>query len=174
MLTNWYVLKVMPGKERSIAEHFNTMITLGKMDNINRFVCPLEKEFIVVKNKKVLRDKVLYSGYVYFETKQKINDGESKEITQHPNVMSMFGNKKPQLMNRMDVDRILKDEKLDEHKTQKTAMFVVGEQVMLTDGPFATFNGSIMEIKGDKVDVQVKIFGRLTPVTIDINHINKV
>jgi transcription antitermination factor NusG len=31
-----------------------------------------------------------------------------------------------------------------------------------------------MEIKGDKVELQVKIFGRLTPVTIDIQNIKKI
>ena len=67
MSTNWYIVKVMPGKERSLTEQFNKEISIGKIKNINRFVCPTEKNLVIVKNKKVLREKVIYSGYLYFE-----------------------------------------------------------------------------------------------------------
>ena len=60
MDTNWYVVKVMPGKERSLTEQFNKEIGLGKIKNILRFICPTEKELVTVKNKKVTREKVLY------------------------------------------------------------------------------------------------------------------
>jgi transcriptional antiterminator NusG len=86
----------------------------------------------------------------------------------------MLGDKKPRLMGRHDINKIIKDEMLDEHKYVKSITFTVGEDVVLTDGPFASFNGTIMEIKGDKVELQVKIFGRLTPVTIDIQNIKKI
>ena len=38
METNWYVVKVMPGKERTLNEEFNKRISMGKLDNITRFV----------------------------------------------------------------------------------------------------------------------------------------
>jgi len=88
--------------------------------------------------------------------------------------MSMLGDKKPRLMGRHDIGKIIKDEMLNEHKYVKSITFVAGEDVVITDGPFASFNGTIMEIKGDKVELQVKIFGRLTPVTIDIQNIKKI
>ena len=68
MNTAWYVVKVLPGKERSLNEQFNKDIELGRIPNIVRFVCPTEKEMVVLKSKKVLREKVLYSGYLYFES----------------------------------------------------------------------------------------------------------
>ena len=55
MNTNWYVVKVLPGKERSLTEQFNKEIELGRINDIIRFVCPTEKEFVNVKNKMVLR-----------------------------------------------------------------------------------------------------------------------
>ena len=64
MDTNWYLVKVLPGKERSLADEFNKYISLGKMNNIKRFVCPTEKQVVVVRNKKAIREKVLYSGYL--------------------------------------------------------------------------------------------------------------
>jgi transcription antitermination factor NusG len=50
METNWYVVKVLPGKERSLTEQFNKDISLGRIKNIARFVCPTEKEFVAVKD----------------------------------------------------------------------------------------------------------------------------
>ena len=91
MRTNWYVLKVIPGKERQMLDHFNTLISLGRMSYVNRFVCPIEKEFVATKTKKTYRYRVLYSGYLYFESQTKLNDEELKEVSSFPSVMSMLG-----------------------------------------------------------------------------------
>ena len=80
METVWYVVKVLPGKERLLNEQFNKDIGLGRISNIVRFVCPTEKELVVLKNKKVLREKVLYSGYLYFESVKKLQDDDLKVI----------------------------------------------------------------------------------------------
>ena len=174
MNTNWYDLKVTPGKERQMVDHFNTLISLGRMSYVSRFLCPTEKEFVATKKKKIYRDRVLYNGYLYFETEQRLNDEELKELSSFPSVMSMLGDKRPRLMNPTDVQKIIKDEKLEQHQTNKMVSFVKGEEVLLTEGPFASFNGVIIEVKNDKVEVQVKIFGRMTPVTVAIDEIKKL
>ena len=85
MNTAWYVVKVLPGKERSLTEQFNKDIGLGRINKIVRFVCPTEKEFVVVKNKKVIREKVLYSGYLYFESLKQLENDDLKIISLIPN-----------------------------------------------------------------------------------------
>jgi transcription antitermination factor NusG len=42
------------------------------------------------------------------------------------------------------------------------------------DGPFASFEATISDIKGEKVDVEIKIFGRNTPVSLTLNQIEKL
>jgi len=174
METTWYVVKVLPGKERQLNEQFNQQISLGRIRNITRFICPTEKEFIVVKNKKVLREKVIYSGYLYFESSKKLVDDELKEIALIPNIMGMMGDRKPMVMSQTDVRRILKDEQLEEHIETKRLKFILGERVMISEGAFKTFEGIISEMKGEKVDVEVKIFGRNTLVSLSIDQINKL
>jgi len=105
METNWYLVKVLPGKERSLSEEFNKYITLGKMKNVNRFVCPTEKNLVVIKNKKVLREKVLYSGYLYFETNKKLNEDELKTMALLPNIMGMGGSRMPIILRDSDIRR---------------------------------------------------------------------
>jgi transcriptional antiterminator NusG len=173
MNTNWYVVKVLPGKERSLTEQFNKEIELGRINDIIRFVCPTEKEFVNVKNKKVLREKVLYSGYLYFESTKLLEEPKLKEIASMQNIMGMIGEKIPLKLRESDIRRILKDDTLEEHIDAKKLKYIVGESVKVTEGPFSSFVGVINDIKGDKVDIEIKIFGRNTPVTLQLNQIEK-
>jgi len=173
MSTAWYVVKVLPGKERSLTEQFNKDIELGRISNIMRFVCPTEKEFVVVKNKKVIREKVLYSGYLYFESPKQLEEDDLKIISLIPNIMGMMGDRMPLLLKESDVRRILKDDTLEEHIESKKLKFDSGESVIVSDGPFKEFSGIIKEVKGDRVDVEIKIFGRNTAVSLTLDQIQK-
>jgi transcriptional antiterminator NusG len=173
METNWYVVKVIPGKERSLTEQFNKEISMGRIDNINRFICPTEKEFVVVRKKKILREKVIYSGYLYFESTKKLGEKDLKVISAIPNIMGMMGDKMPLLLNNTDVRRILKDDTLNEHIENKKLKFTLGETIIVNDGPFNNFNGTIKEMNGDKVNVEIKIFGRNTAVSLSLDQIQK-
>jgi transcriptional antiterminator NusG len=174
MNSNWYLVKVLPGKERSLADEYNRQISLGKMSNIKRFVCPTEKHMVVVRNKKSIREKVLYSGYLYFETPKILNEDELKTLSLLPNVMGMGGNRLPVLLRENDVKRILVDENLEQHTDSKRLKYIIGERVTVIDGPFNTFEGVISDVKGEKVDIEVKIFGRNTLVELTLNQIQKL
>jgi transcriptional antiterminator NusG len=53
--------------------------------------------------------------------------------------------------------------------------FVEGDAVRVIDGPFSNFSGTIEEVQADKqkVRVQISIFGRATPVTLDFMQVEK-
>jgi len=171
----WYLVKVLPGKERKLAEEFNRQINLNKIKNINRFICPTEKFIVKVKNKKVSREKVLYSGYLYFECENILNEDELKTISLTQNIMSMGNNKLPILLSKNDVSRILKDDVLERHADSKLLKYNVNETIKIIDGPFNTFDGIIIEFKEDDyVDVDVKIFGRSTIISLLQNQISKL
>lgn len=173
METNWYVVKVLPGKERSLTEQFNKDISMGRIKNIARFVCPTEKEFVAVKNKKVLRDKILYSGYLYFEASGRLTADELKGISLIPNIMGMMGDKTPVQLRESDIRRILKDDALEFHVDAKRLKYQIGEEVKVIDGPFVSFIGNITEMREDKVIVEIKIFGRNNPVSLNVGQIEK-
>ena len=174
METKWYLVKVLPGKERSLAEEFNKYISLGKMNSITRFVCPTEKNVVVVRNKKAIREKVLYSGYLYFETPKKLNEDELKTISLLPNIMGMRGNRIPIELRDSDIKRILVDKVLEQHVDSKKLKYLIGDQITVTEGPFSSFEGIISEINGEKVSIEVKIFGRNTAVELTLNQISKI
>ena len=53
--------------------------------------------------------------------------------------------------------------------------FIVGESVKVIDGPFNTFSGTIQEINEEKkkLKVEVKIFGRKTPIELSYMQVEK-
>lgn len=174
MNTYWYILRVFPGKERQITDEFNERISSGKINNIKRFICPIEKELVTVRKKKILRDKVIYSGYVYFECNEKLNEDELKHISFYENIMSMSGGSKiPILMRQNDVDKIIKDSELEERVKYQTDGLKIKDKVEITEGPFKGFNGQVTEILGEKISLDVSVFGRPTKVILNNEQIKK-
>ena len=88
--------------------------------------------------------------------------------------MGMMGDKTPRLLRDSDIRRILKDDTLDEHIESKRTKYLSGDKVMVADGPFQGFEGIISEINGDKISLEVKIFGRNTPVELTLSQIEKI
>jgi transcriptional antiterminator NusG len=54
--------------------------------------------------------------------------------------------------------------------------FAAGEQVKIIDGPFESFTGTIEEVNQEKnrLKVMVGIFGRNTPVEVDLLQVEKL
>ena len=76
-------------------------------------------------------------------------------------------------MSHEDISRIIKDEVLENLKKEKSLKYLIGESVKIDMGPFTDFTGNIESIKGDKVALSVKVFGRSTTVELNLDQISK-
>jgi len=173
-MSYWYVVKVLPGKERQIEDHFNKEISNGELKNIKRFICPTEKNTVIVKNKRTTRESVIYTGYLYFETDVKLTDAELKHIGSNNLIMGILGDRKPVLLCKSDVEKILKDDSLKNHIESKKLLFLPGNEVKITDGVFNGFAGTILDVKGDIAQVEVKIFGVGSKIQLKTSEITKL
>ena len=60
MDTIWYIVKVMPGKERSLTEDFNKQILQEKIKNIIRFTSDIDiiNQLVIKVNKLFVKRRV--------------------------------------------------------------------------------------------------------------------
>ena len=66
--------------------------------------------------------------------------------------------------------------KLGVEKHEIVVLYNVGDTVKITDGPLASFMGTVEEIDADKnkVRVVVSMFGRETPVELELDQVEVV
>jgi transcriptional antiterminator NusG len=98
-----------------------------------------------------------------------------------PGVTGFVGNgARPTPLSRKEVESILgvggKEEPGAEKKVRPRLEFEMGEQVRVTQGPFADFNGAIsdIDVARSKLTVLVNIFGRETPVELELGQVAKL
>jgi transcriptional antiterminator NusG len=87
-------------------------------------------------------------------------------------------NKKPQPLTGDEARSILQKsgEIKGERPVRTHQSFSAGEQVKIIDGPFESFTGTIEEVNQEKnkLKVMVGIFGRNTPVEVDLLQVEKL
>ena len=82
-------------------------------------------------------------------------------------------------MRRKEVDNFLavkKDGDEPQRKIKPRLLYELNESVRIKEGPFADFQGEIVEINEEqlKIKVLVNIFGRETPVELDFAQVAKI
>lgn len=171
----WYVLRAISGKEAKVKEILDAQIKntdLGK--NLFQVLIPTEKVLTVRAGKKVVKERNLYSGYVFVEANL---TGEVIHLLQNTsNVIDFLrGREKgaaPERLREAEVMRMLGMADELSNPTQDTVNdYIVGETVKIIDPtcPFNGFSAIIEEVNPEKkkLKVSVKIFGRKTPMELD-------
>jgi len=177
--TKWYVLRVVSGKERKVKEHLEKEIRLsGWSQSILQILCPSERVFKIQNGKKVLREKILFPGYILIEAVDgQLNDTMIQVITSVTGVIHFLGRENPTALRKSEVNKMFgKMDEVDEAGINIADPFIVGETVRIIDGPFNDFNGMVEEVNEEKkkLKVVVKIFGRATPVELTYMQVEKI
>ena len=165
----WYVIKAISGKEKKVKEYLESEIKrLNMQDRIFQVLIPTEKYFEVRNGKKVSKERNYLPGYVLIEA---ILEGEVVHTVRNvPNVLGFLGTKgEPDPLRPAEVNRILgKIDELQEMGEGNDISFMVGQSVIVNEGPFKSFSGIIEEVNDEKkkLKVSVKIFGRKTPLEL--------
>ena len=176
----WYVLRAISGKEAKVKEVLDAQIRntdLGKY--VFQVLIPTEKVLTVRGGKKIVKEKNLYSGYVFIEA---ILHGEvMHELRNTTNVIDFLRgrgkNAMPEALRTSEVQRMLgMADELADVTDDGINDYLVGETVKVTDGPFGGFTGEIEEVDREKkkLKVMVKSFGRKTPLELENQQVERV
>ena len=175
----WYVLRAISGKEAKVKEVLDAAIRntdLGK--NVFQVLIPTEKVLTVRNGKKVVKEKNLYSGYVFVEAN--LQGEVMHELRNTTNVIDFLKGKgkdaQPEALRESEVNRMLgiADEFID-LTDEGVNDYMVGETVKVNYGPFNGFSGVIEEVNAEKkkLKVMVKIFGRKTPLELENSQVER-
>src|SRR5260370_26472183 len=89
---------------------------------------------------------------------------------------SLGAENKPMAISEAEAQRIMNQVQEGIERPKPAVSFEVGEQVRVSDGPFASFNGTVEEVDDSRsrIKVAVSIFGRATPVELEFGQGEKL
>ena len=172
----WYVLRAITGKESKVKEYIDAGISNGAYGAyVAQVLVPTEKVVQARNGKRVVADRILYSGYMYVQAAMV---GEICHALRNvPNVVGILGGMdNPTPIRQSEVDRLMGNAESENVELDNDYTFLVGEQVKVTDGPFSSFNGIINDVNAErkKLTVLVKVFGRETALNLGFGQVEKL
>ena len=172
----WYILHAYSGFERKVRESIESRVqAFGLKERVGRVMIPTEPVTEIVNGKKRTVERVFLPGYVLVEMEL---DNELWHVLKDtPKVTGFLGTgDKPVALSEEEVSSILFRSETTKDRPRMKIKFEKSEQVRITDGPFANFNGVVDEVNEDRetLKVMVTIFGRSTPVELEFGKVEKI
>jgi transcriptional antiterminator NusG len=172
----WYILHAYSGFERKVRESIQSRVqAFGLGDKVGRVMIPTEPVTEIVNGKKRTVERVFLPGYVLVE--MELDNNLWHVLKDTPKVTGFLGTgDTPVALSEEEVSGILFRSETTKDKPRLKIKFEKNEQVRITDGPFANFNGVVDEINEDRetLKVMVTIFGRSTPVELEFGKVEKI
>ena len=187
MSKGWYILHTYSGYENKIEGLIRRYIETGDLDGkvVLDVKVPCEDVVEIKDGKRKVSSRKFLPGYILVEMDLPSDESGWKPvcslIRRIRGVTGFVGTApkdRPMPISADEARGIL--EKTGEIKGEKTVRarvtFNAGESVKIIDGPFASFSGTIEEVnlERNKLKVMVGIFGRATPVEVDLFQVEKI
>jgi transcriptional antiterminator NusG len=172
----WYILHAYSGFERKVRESIESRVqAFGLKERVGSVMIPTEPVTEIINGKKRTVERVFLPGYVLVE--MELDNNLWHVLKDTPKVTGFLGTgDKPVALSEEEVSSILFRSETAKDKPRLKIKFEKSEQVRITDGPFANFNGVVDEINEDRetLKVMVTIFGRSTPVELEFGKVEKI
>lgn len=171
---NWYIIRVAKGQDNKVKNALKEQLIRYKAESaVEDIVIPTEKEIKLKNGKKIVRSKNMLAGYVFVHAT--LDQRVIEIINNTPGSYGFMGHdpKNPVPLKQAEVDKMLGNI-VDEEESR--IEWAKGQNIRINDGPFKNFEGIINEIDDmkKKLKVEVKVFGRPTPLELDYHSVEKI
>jgi transcriptional antiterminator NusG len=171
----WYIIHAYSGFERKVRESLQSRVAAYHLeDRVGRIEIPTEPTTELRNGKKYTIDRVFLPGYVFVE--MALDNDLWHVVKNTPRVTGFLQTgDQPNALSEAEVNAMLNRSDVTKEKPKLKLKFAKGEQVRITEGPFANFNGAVDDVNEDKqtLKVMVSIFGRPTPTEVSFSNVEK-
>lgn len=194
LVKKWFMIHTYSGYEKKVKTDLEQKIeTLGMGDIVTKILVPEEETVEEVRGKKKTVARKIFPGYVMLEmvaTREESNEGinfrvdsDAWYVVRNTNGVTGFVGvgSDPIPMEDEEVRNIFNVIGLDLSEEEKEIKeitkinFAVGDYVKVLKGGFADQEGKVAEIDMEhkKAKVMIEMFGRMTPVEVDFDSVQK-
>lgn len=194
LVKKWFMIHTYSGYEKKVKTDLEQKIeTLGMNEIVTKILVPEEESIEEVRGKQKTVARKIFPGYVMLEmvaireeSSEGINfrvDSDAWYVVRNTNGVTGFVGvgSDPIPMEDEEVENIFKVIGMDMDEDEKTIKekikldYVIGDFVKLSSDDFAGKEGKVTEIDMEhkKVKVMIELFGRMTPVEVDFDKVEK-
>jgi transcriptional antiterminator NusG len=170
----WYAIHTYSGYEENVSRNLKQRIeSMDMSDKIFNVLIPTEKKIRIKNGKRRVIEEKIFPGYVLVE--MIVTDDSWYVVRNTPNVTGFIGTgTTPTPIDEAEIKDLQKRMGIQEPKYQIDV--TPGTPVKIIDGPFKDFEGKVAEVDEarGKIKALVSMFGRETPVELDILQIQKL
>jgi len=176
----WYVVHTYTGHEEKVRQ---SILRAAKSRGLEEYFGSIlvPKEEVTQKGRgrsmrPVKHSRTIFPGYIFIE--MSVTDESWALVRRTTGVTGFVGSATDPLpLTETEVSQIMGNYVEEETPRQVVELDLEsGDAVNITGGPFVGFGGSISEVYPERgvVKVMVTIFGRATPMEVELEHLEKV
>ena len=172
----WFVIHARSGYEAKVKAAIEEAVSReGIEDLVGEIMIPTEQVVELKGGKKRETERKFFPGYMLI--KMELTEPSWLLVKNTNNVIGFIGGSsgKPSPITQREVDRIFARVQEGADKPKPKVAFQPGEEVLVIDGPFNEFNGTVEGVNYEKslLTVEVLIFGRTTAVELEFAQVEK-
>ena len=186
MAKKWYIVHTHTGFERHVKAAIEERIkAAGQEEYFGEILIPTERVVEMVKGARRTSERKFFPGYILVNMEMTQNTWhtvqDTARVTGFVGINLSTSGGEADMYTRIpylteeEAAKLIGRIEEGSSRPRPKVVFSAGDQVRITDGPFANFQGEVEEVYPDKgrVRVMVSILGRPTPVELEYINVSK-